>query len=66
VSRECVIAQLDSGAVFPGMCTAYTFQNGENLISDYFVLPSPAFTPRESELEISPIKLVRLRGLASQ
>ena len=39
LSRSCILQQLESGETFPSVCSSYSFRNGENIISDYFIFP---------------------------
>lgn len=39
LSRRCIVEQLGSGDTFPSACSDYSFRNGENIISDYYVFP---------------------------
>jgi ABC-type branched-subunit amino acid transport system substrate-binding protein len=63
VSRSCVMTELSSGNAYPGMCSAYSFQKGENLVSSYFVIPAKSITPAEFDTKISPDHLIRRRAL---
>jgi Periplasmic binding protein len=55
LSRGCVLGELDSGKTFPSVCSDYSFRNGENIISDYYIFgskgspqPSPRVTSTNS------------------
>lgn len=40
LSRSCVLEELGRGQTLPSVCSDYSFRDGENIISDYFVYPA--------------------------
>jgi ABC-type branched-subunit amino acid transport system substrate-binding protein len=62
LSRGCVLDALGSGETFPSICSDYSFRNGENIISDYYIFSSPS-SPRPQGVEAAsedPVGVVTL------
>jgi ABC-type branched-subunit amino acid transport system substrate-binding protein len=46
LSRSCVLKELERGDTLPSICSDYSFRDGENIISDFFVFPAGSLPQR--------------------
>lgn len=69
ITRGCVLEQLRA-TIASGACGGYSFREGENLLSSYYVFSSKAATPLipravAGSYEIAPVQIIRTQDVGA-
>jgi len=60
VSRKCLLEQLQNTPAFSGVCFPYSFRDGENAISSYYIFQSKNAQPGKSSRQPSSERISEL------